>query len=406
MDKAFTSYQRLIDRLKEKGKIRSESVEQAFRAVPRYLFLPENLKHYACSDETIEIYYYNNNKKIESSALQPSIMATMLELLDLKPGHRVLEIGAGTGYNAALMAEIVGNTGRVVTIDISPRMVEWAQTNLIATDFEKTRVICGDGKLNCSDSAPYDRIIATTAIWDIPFAWYEQLQPNGRMIIPLSIRGTQLLVVFKKVNDYLESIAIDTCKFMKSKGSSCEPHTQVSLNSDFYRINLYISRNCSLDRDVVNRLMEDPSLRSEQLITIREASSIPELEESLCLWLAVNEPNFARLWSGNESNEQWFLGIYKNDCLCLCLIIGAISVIGNEQENSTSKHCGVFVYNYGFDDTLAYRLIDHIHAWDAAGRPNSDNLQIRAYPIQTEYEPDEGETIIEAESSKFIFKWV
>src|SRR5437763_4911762 len=109
-------HQALVDKLKRDGNIFTPSVEAAFRAVPRHLFLPgvaldEVYRDQAIATKTLNGIYV-------SSSSQPAIMAIMLELLELKPGQRVLEIGAGTASNAALIAHIVGKTGQVVTIDI------------------------------------------------------------------------------------------------------------------------------------------------------------------------------------------------------------------------------------------------------------------------------------------------
>jgi protein-L-isoaspartate(D-aspartate) O-methyltransferase len=104
-----TLHQALVDRLKCAGYIHTPAVEAAFRAVPRHLFLPAVAPDTVYTDEAIPTKRLDG--KAVSSSSQPAIMAIMLEQLDLHPGHRVLEIGAGTGYNAALMAHIVGDSG-------------------------------------------------------------------------------------------------------------------------------------------------------------------------------------------------------------------------------------------------------------------------------------------------------
>ncbi|MBV9229518.1 MAG: methyltransferase, FxLD system, partial [Chloroflexi bacterium] len=105
-------HQALIDQLKKNGHIQNARIEAAFRAVPRHLFLPTVALDEVYRDQAIATRSINN--QVVSSSSQPTIMAIMLEQLQLQPGHRVLEIGSGTGYNAALMAHIVGETGEVV----------------------------------------------------------------------------------------------------------------------------------------------------------------------------------------------------------------------------------------------------------------------------------------------------
>lgn len=111
----------------------------------------------------------------------------MLEGFNLKPGQRVLEIGAGTGYNAALMAHLVGEAGQVTTIDIEAHLVEAAKTRLAT--YKNIQVIHGDGGQGFSPDAPYDRIVATVGAWDVPAAWRDQPAPGGDLIIPLHVGG-------------------------------------------------------------------------------------------------------------------------------------------------------------------------------------------------------------------------
>ncbi|MFG2908869.1 methyltransferase domain-containing protein [Kitasatospora sp. NPDC048286] len=117
-----------------------------------------------------------------SSASAPSIVFRMLELLDLSPGMRVLEIGTGTGFNAALLAHRLGDAN-VTTIEIDPAMVELARSNLKANGYAPT-VVHGDGSLGRSIKAPYDRVVATCSVKRIPYAWINQTQSGGTVLVP------------------------------------------------------------------------------------------------------------------------------------------------------------------------------------------------------------------------------
>ncbi|GAA2446800.1 hypothetical protein GCM10010191_74890 [Actinomadura vinacea] len=117
-----------------------------------------------------------------SSCSAPQVVREMLELLDLERGHRVLEIGTGTGWNAALMAEIVG-AEHVTTIEIDPGIAEQARRNLAGVGCP-VRVVTGDGEAGYPGSGPYDRVIVTAAVAELPFAWVEQTRPGGRLLVP------------------------------------------------------------------------------------------------------------------------------------------------------------------------------------------------------------------------------
>ncbi|MCG8914369.1 methyltransferase domain-containing protein [Actinokineospora sp. PR83] len=120
-----------------------------------------------------------------SSSTMPSLMARMVEALDLRPGHRVLEIGTGTGYNAAILSHRLG-ADHVVSVDIDPDLVAEAARALDDLGYRPT-LVAGDGTVGVPEHGPYDRILATAAVPDIPFAWVEQLAPGGRVLA--NVRG-------------------------------------------------------------------------------------------------------------------------------------------------------------------------------------------------------------------------
>lgn len=160
----------LVSELRESGHVSSERVAAAFRTVRRHVFVPGVEPERAYRDEPLIIKSDPHRVPISSSS-QPAIMARMLEQLDVRPGHRVLEIGTGSGYNAALLAQLVGETGAVVSVDIDVDLVEDARARLAECGVSQVTVGCGDGGLGWTEHAPYDRIIATVGAWDIPPAW-------------------------------------------------------------------------------------------------------------------------------------------------------------------------------------------------------------------------------------------
>jgi protein-L-isoaspartate(D-aspartate) O-methyltransferase len=111
-------------------------------------------------------------------------MASMLERLDLREGQRVLEIGAGTGYNSALIAEIVGPGGRVISVELDPELAERSRSVLRQAGY-RVQVVVGDGRDGWAGEAPYDRIIVTASASEIPHTWLEQTVEGGRIEVPL-----------------------------------------------------------------------------------------------------------------------------------------------------------------------------------------------------------------------------
>ena len=192
----------LVDALVLAGHITDAAVEAAFRAVPRELFLPGTPAAKAYQDEAVVTLWDSDGRPLSSSS-QPSIMAAMLEQLAVQPGDRVLEIGAGTGYNAALLADLAGDSGHVVCVDIDEQVAQQARANLDRADRAAVEVIHADGVAGWAAGAPYDRIILTASPRDLAPAWLAQLAHTGRLVLPLSLRGMQRSVDFVRDGDHL-----------------------------------------------------------------------------------------------------------------------------------------------------------------------------------------------------------
>lgn len=219
---ASTLQQRLVERLKLDQSIRTPLVEAAFRAVPRHHFLPT--ASLAEVYRNVVIVTKVVDGRFVSSSSQPSIMAEMLEQLSLAPGQRVLEIGTGTGFNAALLAHAVGETGHVTTVDLDEDTASLARERLVALGYDRVQVVCADGNAGFPPTAPYDRIILTVGATDIEPAWYEQLAPDGRLVVPLALLGQMMRVVaFEPRDGFLESVATANCSFMMLRGAVPEP---------------------------------------------------------------------------------------------------------------------------------------------------------------------------------------
>jgi protein-L-isoaspartate(D-aspartate) O-methyltransferase len=212
----------LVAILEERRCIVSERVRDAFLAVPRELFLPD-----IASREGVAAVYrdeafvtrHDQRGRPTSSSSQPAIMALMLERLELEEGHRILEIGTGTGYNAALLATIVGRRGRVVSVDIQPELVSAARRALRAGGF-RVRAAVADGHAGWPAAAPYDRIIVTASSSFVPRAWLEQLVDEGRLEVPLRPRpvGAQVIPTFRRRAGTLRSVAMLAGGFMPLRG--------------------------------------------------------------------------------------------------------------------------------------------------------------------------------------------
>ena len=238
--------------LVERGLVRSPGVDRAFRAVPRHCFVerfwvagrdgayevqPGNL-----SPESLELVYSDEalitrrdaKGDPTSSASQPAVVAMMLEALDLKPGLRVLEIGAGTGYNAALMAEVVGDQRLVTTIDIDADVVAQTRGLLARAGYGAITTIRGDGALGHAGGAPFDRIVATVGCSDISWDWVDQLRPDGLLLVPLEHGGSHPLVKLGRPEpDRVVGRIVGWSGFMRMRGDMATSGAWPSSPPDF-----------------------------------------------------------------------------------------------------------------------------------------------------------------------------
>ncbi|NJE29656.1 protein-L-isoaspartate(D-aspartate) O-methyltransferase [Thermococcus sp. 18S1] len=175
-DELLRRWERTVERLFRERIIRSEAVRKAFLKYPRYLFVEKRYRDYAHVDEPLPI-------PAGQTISAPHMVAIMLELAELEPGMNVLEIGTGSGWNAALIAELV--KGDVYTVERIPELVEFARRNLERAGVENVHVFLGDGTKGFPPKAPYDRIIVTAGAPKIPEPLIEQLKPGGMLIIPV-----------------------------------------------------------------------------------------------------------------------------------------------------------------------------------------------------------------------------
>lgn len=171
--------------------VEDEEILEAMRRVPRHVFVPEEYRSFAYENRPLPIGY-------EQTISQPIIVAHMTELLQLEASHKVLEIGTGSGYQAAVLAELCDS---VYTMEILHPLGERAAEILQALGYHQVRVRIGNGYNGWPEKAPFDRMIVTCAPDDIPEALINQLAPGGRIVIPVgSQRETQYLVLVEKNN--------------------------------------------------------------------------------------------------------------------------------------------------------------------------------------------------------------
>lgn len=203
----------LIKHLLKWGYLSKPEIISAFRRVPRHLFVPKDLRKYSYADQPLPI---GHGQTISA----PSMIAIMLESLDLKRGQKVLEVGAGSGYNAALLAEIVGPEGKVFTIERIPELAEFGRANLQEAGYGRVQVVVGDGTCGYKKEAPWDRILVTACAPRIPEPLVRQLKVGGRLAAPVGehYMFQTWTVVQKLSEDEIKTQELGGCSFVPLVG--------------------------------------------------------------------------------------------------------------------------------------------------------------------------------------------
>ena len=198
----------LIQHLIREGYLKSKEVIDAMREVPREIFIPEHLREYAYADMPLEI---GHGQTISA----PHMVAMMLEALQLKENSKVLEIGTGTGYHAAVAAKIA-KKGMIYTIERIEELAEEARENFRKLGIKNVRVFVGDGSMGLPEYAPYTHIYVTCSAPKISEKLIEQLAKGGRMVIPVGRIYGELWLVEK--NDVIKKKNLGGCAFVPMIG--------------------------------------------------------------------------------------------------------------------------------------------------------------------------------------------
>ncbi len=178
----------MVDRQLEPSDIEDEGILRAMRKVPRHLFVPEESRHLAYGDHPVPVGH-------GQTISQPYIVALMIQLARVKPGDRVLDIGTGSGYQAAVLAEI---GAQVFSIEVVPQLAERARMALSEAGYADVRTLIGDGRRGWPGEAPFDAILIAASPTEVPEALPAQLAIGGRLVLPIGDAWEQTLVVITR----------------------------------------------------------------------------------------------------------------------------------------------------------------------------------------------------------------
>jgi len=355
----------LVDSLKKRGDLLDERMEEAFLIVPRHLFLPGVPVEQAYADEAVPIKRTMDGVVVSSSS-QPSMMALMLQQLKLRSGDNVLEIGTGSGYNAAIMQQLVGSGGKVTTVELDRDLANQAMDHLARAHASSVQVVHADGAQGYAPRAMYDRIIATAGIWDIPPAWVKQLRDDGVIVAPVWMDGIQISSAFQQRGDgILYSPQNIPCGFVPLRGVSAGPGVTTRITSS--DLTLAADSVDAIDTAALHLLLSS----DHEACYLGTPLSSGDYWHGFLPYLMLYPPpgyffvtyTLSRPAYGMEGSG---FALITQGSACFVPFAG----LGN-------AHCYA-----GADAVLAMQ--DCLDAWAAAGNPRTDKLRLEMIPKDNE----------------------
>lgn len=364
----------MVNDLVSSGTVRSPAVERALRAVPRHAFAgPDDSLADAYRSGRVLHSTDDESGTAVSMISAVDVQAMMLELAQPVEGERVLEIGSG-GYNAALLAEMVGSDGQVTTVDIDERVTERAGRYLAEAGYGDVHVVLADADGGVPAYGSFDLIMATTSVADLPSAWVEQLAPNGRIVVPLRLSGTTRVVVLQRDGARLRGGRYELSHFVPMRGTASPDERLLQLADGVQLLT---------DADVH---ADEPAL-AEALGSSGVVAWGPPVDverfDGLHLWLLTNAPGrFGLMTATNAARDAgvvrhaWGLGM---------------PVILNEAGTSLAyltldKTGGVIRFGGVGHGPAAREMADRFAALLASWDGSSLDAQIDIYPADTPHD--------------------
>jgi protein-L-isoaspartate(D-aspartate) O-methyltransferase len=367
----------LVDRIRADGHARTPAVEAALRAVPRHLFVPGTPLGDAYANAPVNIKYDTDGTSI-SCASQPGVVALMLDQLDAQPGERVLELGAGTGYNAALLGHLVGPAGHVTTLDVDDDLVEGARAHLTAAGVTNVKALTRDGALGHAEGAPYDRVIATVGAHGIPPAWLAQLAPDGRLVTPQRLTGSvSRSIAYENHDGRWLSLNSQMNTFMPlRRGIADDDRRVIPLSADG-TVRLQAPAGQPIDADALAGVLDRPRVEQWTGMTVRamESPEWMELFVSCCLPGGLIRMLFPHSAKGTLLTDDPY------PSATAAIEKGAVTYLARRltgqrtPEGGKLWEFGVIGHGPGSDE-LAAKVADAVRTWDREYRGREAAFEI------------------------------
>jgi protein-L-isoaspartate(D-aspartate) O-methyltransferase len=349
------------------GLILDADVRRALRTVPRHLFAEADADLEAAYQDQNAIVTKRNERGMAISSLSaPWLQALMIGQAAVAPGLRVLEIGSG-GYNAALLREVVGPGGQVVTVDIDPEVTDRATRTLTAAGYDDVEVVTGDAEYPLTPARTFDAIIVTVGAWDIPPAWSAQLAPGGRLVVPLRTHGLTRSWALERRGNGLVSIDQLMCGFVAMQGAGAFRRAYVPLLPDDL-VGLWRDEDNAAEAGELTGVLSQPRAEAWSGVTIGPMVSFGDLD----LWLATTVPGSCLITARQQAIDDGTVSLSWPHGTPALADGPTLAYRAKPRPVDGEDHLHEFgVVAHGPNAAaVAQSMAGHITAWDKAGRPS------------------------------------
>ncbi|MGC4939279.1 methyltransferase, FxLD system [Kribbella sp. DT2] len=389
----------MVEEMRGHGDLRTDAVARAFATVPRERFAPEAPLVQVYNRDDVVITKRDANGLALSSVSAPRIQAQMLEQAEIRPGMRVLEIGSG-GYNAALIAELVGTEGEVTTVDIDAFVTDRASQYLAAAGYDRVRVLQADAEGGVPQHAPFDRIIVTAGAWDVPPAWIEQLADDGLLVVPLRLRGLTRSFALAPEAGHLVARSYDLCGFVSMQGAGANDERLILLHGED------VGLRVDDDQDVPTPDSLRDALVSER-VTRGSGVEVGGFEpfDDLDLFVATRLDDFGLLVAKDEAISA---GLVERSAR-----MGAKTALSRDSfayraSQSTSEERTSFefvVYGHGpHADSLVDQYVGLIREWNQLHRGGT-GARVEVFPAGADVPVPAGGRVIAKKHTSVLISW-
>jgi protein-L-isoaspartate(D-aspartate) O-methyltransferase len=368
----------------------SEATEKAYLATPRHLFVKryrewgtqewrevreENLEEHLVTlytDRSLILFGEDDNN-IPSTISQPSFVLRMLDMLQLRPGHTVFELGSGSGWNAALMGHLIGPEGHVYSLEIIPEVTKIAIKTIESLGIKNVSIIAADGGEGYAEGAPYDRAIFTAGTYDLPRHFYDQMRDEGLLLVVIkSEGGGDSLFLLRKTGSHFESLESMPCGFVQLSGK--------------YQVE-------SLEPITLATLPEWTELQHKEISKTpfwwgwKGKAGLVWRTLGIRSFLGITEPVFRAFKTekiDERSREEHYFGLWDrvHDSLVL------------------AKNDWLIAYG---NAVAKERLVQKVRQWVDLGMPSAASFTLRVYPSDVPLTAGENQWIVKRKESQFLW---